>query len=39
LTRLFSGGQAARGWRAPVVVETLDRAFDRFGVAASDCVG
>jgi hypothetical protein len=36
LTRLFAGYQAARGWRAPIVAETLDEAFDRLGVAASD---
>ena len=36
LTRLYAGYQAARGWRAPIVVETLDEAFDRFGVTASD---
>lgn len=36
LTRLYAGYQAARGWRAPVVVETLDEAFDRLGATASD---
>ena len=36
LTRLFAGYQAARGWRAPIVVETLEAAFDRFAVTASD---
>jgi hypothetical protein len=36
LTRLFAGYQAARGWRAPIVVETLDDAFERLGVTASD---
>lgn len=34
LTRLFAGYQAARGWRAPLVVETLDEAFAKLGVAA-----
>src|SRR6185436_19370270 len=28
LTRLFAGYQAARGWRAPIVLETLGEAFD-----------
>jgi hypothetical protein len=36
LTRLFAGYQAARGWRTPIVVETLEEAFDRLAVTASD---
>jgi hypothetical protein len=36
LTRLFAGYQAARGWRAPVVVQALEEAFERLGVTAAD---
>jgi hypothetical protein len=36
LTRLFAGYQAARGWRPPVVFETLDEALGYLGVTAAD---
>jgi hypothetical protein len=36
LVRLYAAYQASKGWRAPVIVETLDEAFRRLGVAASD---
>lgn len=36
LIRLFAGYQFARGWRSPLVVETLAEAFDHFGVTQSD---
>jgi hypothetical protein len=36
LVRLYAAYQASKGWRAPVIVETLDEAFERLGVAASD---
>jgi hypothetical protein len=36
LTRLYAAYQASKGWRSPVIVATLDEAFDRLHVAQSD---
>ena len=38
LVRLYAAYQASQGWRAPVIVHTLDEAFGRLGVTASDFV-
>jgi hypothetical protein len=36
LVRFYAASQAAKGWKAPQVVRTLDEAFSRLGVTASD---
>jgi hypothetical protein len=36
LVRLYAAYQASKGWRAPVIVETLDEALQRLGLAAAD---
>jgi hypothetical protein len=36
LVRLYAAYQASKGWRTPVIVRTLEEAFGRLGVAASD---
>ena len=36
LVRLYAAYQASQGWRPPVIVHTLDEAFDRLGVTAAD---
>jgi hypothetical protein len=36
LVRLFAAYQTSKGWREPEIANTLDDAFARFGVQASD---
>jgi hypothetical protein len=36
LVRLYAAYQASKGWRTPVIVRTLEEAFGRLGVVASD---
>lgn len=36
LVRLYAAYQASKGWRAPVIVATLDEALQRLGVAPAD---
>jgi hypothetical protein len=36
LVRLYAAYQTSKGWRSPVLVATLDEAFARLGVSASD---
>ena len=36
LTRFYAACQAAKGWRSPSIVATLDEAFARLGVAQAD---
>lgn len=36
LARPYAADQASSGWRAPVIVETLEEALQRLGVAAAD---
>jgi hypothetical protein len=38
LVRLYAAYQASQGWRAPMIVHTLDGAFARLGVTAADFV-
>jgi hypothetical protein len=39
LVQRYADGQAAKGWRAPVIVATLVEAFTRLGVAAVEFRG
>ncbi len=36
LVRLYAAYQSAQGWRAPVIVEKRDQAFEILGMTASD---
>jgi hypothetical protein len=36
LVRLYAAYQTSKGWRPPVLVRTLEEAFGRLGVSASD---
>ncbi len=36
LTKLYAAYQAAQGWRAPVVVKTIEEALEKLGIPAAD---
>ena len=38
LVRFYAASQAGKGWKAPVIVRTLDEATTRLGVSASEFV-
>ena len=38
LVRFYAAAQAAKGWRAPEIVSSIDEAFRRLGVNAADFV-
>jgi hypothetical protein len=38
LVRFYAASQAGKGWKAPVIVRTLEEAFKRLDVSASEFV-